>query len=258
MNRRRTRISLICYSVKRARLFRNRLPVVNGVNILPLDSLLQNLQSIRTRRLMRTRKVQIRGVWDSIRPRNQYRSAAFVFALFWEIGRFVILICRYLPHQFNKNLNKVLISIALAYIFCLRTPSPVFAFTSLRLPHLLWDFQLQSWPVTHLRFSQWISSQCRPIEGMNSRFETKLEEEERIVLRACLKISIETLSYQRKSIWGLVWAWHTLLLLTFDLHVHICSLDQIFSLCYLFSRHASYKSLLMLDIMYVKQQNKIC
>ena len=37
-----------------------------------------------------------------------------------------------------------------------------------------------------------------------------------------------------------MWAWHTLLLLTFCLHVDICSLDQIFSLCYLFFRHASY------------------
>ena len=115
-----------------------------------------------------------------------------------------------------------------------------FVFTSLRLSHLLWNFQLQSWSVTHLRFNQWISSQCRSIEEMNSRFETKLEEEKRIVLRACLKISIEILSYQRKFIWRLVWTWHTFLLLTFDLHVHICSLNQIFSLCYLFSRHASY------------------
>ena len=35
-------------------------------------------------------------------------------------------------------------------------------------------------------------------------------------------------------------AWRTLLFLTFGLHVDICSLDQISSLCYLFSRHALY------------------
>ena len=32
------------------------------------------------------------------------------------------------------------------------------------------------------------------------------------------------------------------LFLTFDFFVHICFLDQIFSLCYLFSEHASDKS----------------
>ena len=36
---------------------------------------LQSLQSIKTRRLIRTRKVQIREVWSSIRLRNQYRFA---------------------------------------------------------------------------------------------------------------------------------------------------------------------------------------
>ena len=35
-------------------------------------------------------------------------------------------------------------------------------------------------------------------------------------------------------------AWRALLLLAFGLHVDICFLDQIFSLCYLFPRHASY------------------
>ena len=61
-----------------------------------------------------------------------------------------------------------------------------------------------------------------------------------ILLRTCLKISIKILFYQREFIWELVWTWHTFLLLTFDLYVHICSLNQIFSLCYLFFRHASY------------------
>ena len=77
--------------------------------------------------------------------------------------------------------------------------------------------------------------------GRDSRFGTKLGEEERIVLRACLGISIEALSYQRESISGLVEAWHTLLLLAFGLHVDICFLDQISSLCYLFPRHAPDK-----------------
>ena len=54
-------------------------------------------------------------------------------------------------------------------------------------------------------------------------------------------ISVGGLSYQRESISGLVEAWHTLLLLAFGLHVDICFLDQISSLCYLLSsRHAPY------------------
>ena len=38
---------------------------------------------------------------------------------------------------------------------------------------------------------------------MNNRFETKLEKEKKIVLRACLRISIKILSYQRKFSWRL-------------------------------------------------------
>ena len=39
--------------------------------------------------------------------------------------------------------------------------------------------------------------------GRDSRFGTKLGGEEGIVLRACLEISVGTLSYQRESLWGL-------------------------------------------------------
>ena len=71
------------------------------------------------------------------------------------------------------------------------------------------------------------------------------------MLRACLGISIEILSYQRKFISKLVKTWHTLLLLTFDLHVDICFLNQISSLCYLFSRHA-------LDIIFDLHRDERC
>ena len=40
-------------------------------------------------------------------------------------------------------------------------------------------------------------------EEWDSRFGTKLGGEEGIVLRACLEISVGTLSYQRESLWGL-------------------------------------------------------
>ena len=60
------------------------------------------------------------------------------------------------------------------------------------------------------------------------------------MLRACLRISVRALSYQREFTSGLVGAWRTSSRRHFGLHVDICFLDQIFSLCYLFSRHAPY------------------
>ena len=59
------------------------------------------LQPIRTSRLIKTRKVQIRKVWNSIRSRNQYRSA--ISTWFWDIDRFIILICKYLRDQDSQQ-----------------------------------------------------------------------------------------------------------------------------------------------------------
>ena len=63
------------------------------------------------------------------------------------------------------------------------------------------------------------------------------------MLRACLKIWIVILSYQRKFIWKLARSRTWRSQSTFDIRfsVHICFLNQIFSLCYLLSfRHAFY------------------
>ena len=38
---------------------------------------------------------------------------------------------------------------------------------------------------------------------------------------------------------SVIWVWRTIYFRHFDRLVHICSLNQIFSLCYLFSEHAS-------------------
>ena len=114
-----------------------------------------------------------------------------------EIDRFIILICRYLSHQFDKILNKILILVTYIYLFSSRTFS-AFEFIFSRLSHLLWAFLFLSWSDWYLDHSQRNPSQCRPIEEMNIRFETKLEKDEKIVLRACLEISIEILFYQRK------------------------------------------------------------
>ena len=89
-----------CHAVNPARLLHRPLPACLPAANTPNP---EYLQPIRTRRLIRTRKAQIRGVWNSIRPRNRYRPAASAsapaFALSWEIGRFTILICRYLRDQ---------------------------------------------------------------------------------------------------------------------------------------------------------------
>ena len=55
--------------------------IVNAINTLSIDFLFLNLQSISTRRLIKTRKIQIRKVWNSIRSRNRYRFAVSVFVL---------------------------------------------------------------------------------------------------------------------------------------------------------------------------------
>ena len=60
------------------------------------------------------------------------------------------------------------------------------------------------------------------------------------MLRTCLKISIKILSYQRKFISKLMKIWRTSFIRYFNFHVNICFLNQIFSLCYLFFRHAFY------------------
>ena len=63
----------------------------------------QFLQSIRTRRWIKTRKVQIRKIWNNIRSRNRYRFVVFVFVWFWNIDRFIILICKYFRDQNSQQ-----------------------------------------------------------------------------------------------------------------------------------------------------------
>ena len=87
--------------------------------------LFHNLQSIRTDRLIRTRKAQIREVWNSICLRNRYRFAAFafVFALFWNIDRFIILICRYLRDQDSQqdfHSRRIYLFFFFSHVFCFR------------------------------------------------------------------------------------------------------------------------------------------
>ena len=131
MNRRRTPVNWACYSVKLARLLRSFLPAVDAPISCSTPGCPQSLQPIRTRRLIRTRKVQIREVWDSIRSRNQHRPAvstpASAFVVSWDIGRFIILICRYLRGQNSQqssqqgsHFRRIYLSFSFSHIFCFR------------------------------------------------------------------------------------------------------------------------------------------
>ena len=61
------------------------------------------------------------------------------------------------------------------------------------------------------------------------------------MLRTYLERNFDWVLFYQREFWcELMLIWHTFLLLTFDHRVHICFLDQIFSLCYLFFRHAFY------------------
>ena len=157
-------------------------------------SYFEYLQSIRTRRLIKTRKVQIREIWINIRSRNRYRFAVFVFVWFWDIDRFIILICRYFRDQnFQQSFH-----FRFAYIFCFRFR--IFCFRIYFFTFIAFVLKLSTSIMIKQIFesSLMIFLQCRSIRKKNSRFETKLEKKKKIMLRTCLKISIEILFYQRK------------------------------------------------------------
>ena len=122
----------VCHVINSARLLHRSLFVcLFVVN----TSYFEYLQSIRTRRLIRIRKAQIRKVWNSIRSRNRYRFVASAsvsaFALFWDIDRFIILICKYLREQDSQqdshSRRRINLSFFFSHIFCFR----IYLFTSI-------------------------------------------------------------------------------------------------------------------------------
>ena len=119
----------------------------------------QNLQSIRTRRLIKIRKFQIREIRSNIRLRNQYRFA-FVCSRNRSISHTNIQMSFAVDRDQDSHSRDSRIYILLS-LFSFR--SSVFAFTSSRLSHSLWNLKLQSWSIRYLRFNQWTSSQCRSI-----------------------------------------------------------------------------------------------
>ena len=86
-------------------------------------SYFEYLQSIKTRRLIKTRKIQIRKIWNNIRSRNRYRFVVFVFVWFWNIDRFIILICKYFRDQnFQQDFHfrRIYLFFFFSHIFCFR------------------------------------------------------------------------------------------------------------------------------------------
>ena len=124
-------------------------------------------------------------------------------------------------------------SFSWSYILDLRTSSSAFAFISLHLSHLLWDFLLQTWSDWYLNHSQRILSQCRSIE------EVKYSLRNEAWRRRWRRWRDSVTSMSENLAWDVILSakvymktnvtWRTFLLLTFDLLVHICSLNQIFS-----------------------------
>ena len=91
----------------------------------------QNLQSIRTRRLTKTRKLQIRKIWSNIRLRNQYR---FVFvcsknrSIFHTNIQMSFAVDRNQSSQQNSHSRNLRIySLSSHFFFCLH----IYVFTSI-------------------------------------------------------------------------------------------------------------------------------
>ena len=120
-------------------------------------------------------------------PAKPIPLCCFCFCPVRDIGRFIILICRYLPHRSKSRFFSTRFSFSWSYIFCFRFSSSDSAFIFSRLPHLLGPFcschdQTDIW-VTVNEFFCNIDRQ----EEWFIRFETKLGKDEKIVLRTCLK-----------------------------------------------------------------------
>ena len=166
----------ICHAINSIRLFHKFLSVcLFVVNTFYFEY----LQSIKTRRLLKIRKIQIRKVWNNIRLRNRYRFVVsifvFVFVWFWNIDRFIILICKYFSHRSKSRFSTRFSFLQLSHIsFVFVFAFFAFAFTFSRLSFLLWVFLFLSWSDWCLNHNRRISSQCRSIKKMIYSFRDEV------------------------------------------------------------------------------------
>ena len=195
----------ICHAINSTRLFYKFLFVcLFVVNTFYFEY----LQSIKTRRLLRIRKVQIRKIWNNIRSRNRYRFvvsiSVFVFVWFWNIDRFIILICKYFSYRSKSRFSTRFSFLQFSHIsFVFVFAFSVFAFIFSRLSFLLWIFLFLSWLDWYLNHSQRIFSQCRSIKRMIYSLRDEIWKRRKNNVTSMFEISIEILFYQRKFIWEL-------------------------------------------------------
>ena len=165
MNSWKTRINDDLLFSQNSRLLRNSLLIVNASIFCFTSRYHQSLQSIRTRRLRRTRKVQIREVWSNVRLRNQYRSASACsrnrsfhhtnLQISFASIEIKILIQDSQQNTHSRNFRKYLLS---------SSSHLLLSHLSLHVYRICSEtFSFNNSLSRYLRFSQWISSQCRSI-----------------------------------------------------------------------------------------------
>ena len=117
------------------------------------------MQSIRTRRLIKTRKIQIRKVWNSIRSRNRYRFVFFFCSKnrsFYHINLQISFASIEI-----KILNKIFIFVISYFLFSLFFWFRIYLFTFIVFVR---TFLFLSWSNWYLNHNQWISLQYRSIK----------------------------------------------------------------------------------------------
>ena len=127
----------ICYTIKSTRFLCNRLFVVNDRFFVLKFAINQNASINKNSKNSNSRSLKQHTFAKSI------SFCCICFWLFWEIDRFIILICKYLSHQLDKILNKIFMFVIAYIYFRSSRTSFAFVFISSRLSHLLWVFQFQ-------------------------------------------------------------------------------------------------------------------
>ena len=188
-----------CCTAKSARLLRSPLPAVDAPTPCPAPEPAAN-QDAPINKDSKSSNPR------SLKQHTLAESISFCCFCF-------CLILRHRPfHHTNLQISSrsrfsTRFSFSWSYIFFVFVfASSVFVFIFSRLSHLLWIFLLLSWSGWYLGHSQRIPSQCRPIGGVVYSLRDETWRRRRDSVTSMLEISVEILSYQRKSLWGLAWS----------------------------------------------------
>ena len=240
INNWKTRIDWVCYSIKSIRFFHNFLSSSIRqyfVNRFSVSEFAINQNASINKNLKNSNS-------KSLKQHTFAKSISFCCFCFCSILKHRSF--HYTNLQIfsrSKFLTKFSTKFSFSWFyifFVFRISFFVFAFIFSHLSHLFWNFLFERWSNWYLNHNQRIFSQRRSIKEMIYSFRNEIWKRRENNVTNMFEISIENLFYQRKFISKLVKIWHIFLFLTFDFHVDICFLHQIFSLCYFFSRHAFY------------------